>query len=143
LAQQARNLAMYFDGQGAAKPTHIVRDRDSKFTEQFCAIVENDGIEFKLIPPRSPNLNLFAERWIESVKRECLDDFIVFGEAHLRFVIDSHVDHYLRFRPHQGLENLRIGEIEPPEKVDEVKPADLVCHERLSGLLKHYERKAA
>ena len=45
-------------------------NRDSKFTEHFCAIVENDGIEFKLIPPRSPNLNPFAERWVQSVKRE-------------------------------------------------------------------------
>jgi len=143
MAQQARNLAIYFEGQGDAKPTHIVRDRDSKFTEQFCAIVENDGIEFKLIPPRSPNLNPFAERWIQSVKRECLDHFIVFGEAHLRYLIDSYVDYYHRFRPHQGLKNLRIGETEPPEKVNDVKSADLVCHERLSGLLKHYERKAA
>jgi len=79
MAQPARYFSMYFDSQGEFKPTIIVRDRDTKFTEQFCAIVENDGIAFELISPRSPNLNPFAERWVQSVKRECLDHFIVFG----------------------------------------------------------------
>jgi putative transposase len=143
MAQQARNLSMYFAEQGEFKPTHIVRDRDTKFTEQFCATLETDGIEFKLIPPRSPNLNPFAERWVQSVKRECLDHFIVFGETHLRYLLDHYLDYYHRFRPHQGLDNLRIGATKPPEISEGVKPTDLVCHERLSGLLKHYERKAA
>jgi putative transposase len=142
MAQQARNLTMYFDSQGEFKPTIIVRDRDTKFTEQFCAIVENDGIVFELIPPRSPNLNPFTERWVQSVNRECLDHFIVFGEAHPRYLIDSYLAHYNKDRPHQALGNLRIGATKPDE-TDEVTVADLVCHERLSGLLKHYERKAA
>jgi len=52
------------------KPTYIIRNRDTKFTEQFCAILEIDGTEFRPIPPRSPNLNPFAERWVQSVTRE-------------------------------------------------------------------------
>ncbi|MDZ4782053.1 MAG: integrase core domain-containing protein [Planctomycetia bacterium] len=143
MAQQARNLSMYFAETGEFKPTHIIRDRDSKFTEQFCAILENDGIEFKPIPPRSPNLNPFAERWIQSVKRECLDHFIVFGEAHLRYLVESYLDWYHRFRPHQGLKNLRIGVDKPPDPVESLGPDEVVCQERLGGLLKHYERKVA
>lgn len=142
MAQQARNLTMYFDSQGEFKPTIIVRDRDTRFTEQFCTIVENDEIAFELIPPRSPNLNPFAERWVQSVKRECLDHFVVFGEAHLRYLIDSYLAYYNKDRPHQGLGNLRIGATKLAE-ADEVTAADLVCHQRLSGLLRHYERKAA
>ncbi len=142
-AQQARNLSMYFAEQGEFKPTHIIRDRGTKFTEQFCAILENDGIEFKPIPPRWPNLNPFAERWIQSVKRECLDHFIVFGAAHLRYLIDSYHGWYHRFRPHQELKNLRIGIDKPPDPVESLGPDDVVCHEQLGGLLKHSERNAA
>ncbi len=69
------------DGYRADKTEHILNDLDSKFTGQFCDIVESDGIVFELIRPRSPKLNPFAERWVQSVKRECLDHVIVFGEA--------------------------------------------------------------
>jgi len=64
MAQQARNMCMYFAEQGAFKPTHIIPDHDSKFTEQFCSIVESEGIELKPIPPRSPNMNPHAEAWV-------------------------------------------------------------------------------
>ncbi|MHB8863304.1 MAG: transposase family protein [Pirellulaceae bacterium] len=60
MAQQARNLCMLFDEQGDRRPNHIVRDRDTKFTAQFCSILEAENIEFRVIPPRSPNMNPFA-----------------------------------------------------------------------------------
>jgi putative transposase len=144
MAQQARNLSMFFDEQGEAKPTHIIRDRDSKFTAQFCAILETDGIEFRPIPSRSPNMNPHSETWVQRTKRECLDWFIVFGERHLRYILESWLDYYNNYRPHQGLGNVPIG-VPPPdiEPVDHFHLEDIVCHESLGGLLKHYERKAA
>jgi putative transposase len=130
MAQRARNMRMIFDDEPADhRPTHIVRDRDSKFTAHFCSILEDDGIEFKVIAPMSPNMNPFAEAWVQRTKQEVLDNFIVFGEAHLRFLLREWLTYYHEFRPHQGLGNVPISEI--------------VCHDRLGGLLKHYERKAA
>ena len=144
MAQQARNMCMYFAEQGEFKSTHIIRDRDGKFTEQFCSIVESEGIEFKPIPPRSPNMNPHAEAWVQRVKRECLDHFIVFGERHLRHILSTWLDYYHRFRPHQGLGNVILTMPEPPPNTEKVLgPNDMVCREWLGGLLKHYERKAA
>jgi len=74
---------MFFAEQGEFKPTHIIRDRDSKLTAQFCSIIENEGVEFCPIPPRSPNLNLFAEAWGQRTKHEVFNHFLVFGERHL------------------------------------------------------------
>ena len=80
MAQVARNMSQVFaDEPEESRPTHIIRDRDTKFTAQFCSILESDGIEFRPIPPLSPNLNPFAESWVLRVKRECLDHFVVFG----------------------------------------------------------------
>jgi putative transposase len=66
------------------RPTHIVRDRDTKFNEEFCSVLETEGIEFRPILPRSPNMNLFVEVWVGRTKVECLNHFVVFGENHLR-----------------------------------------------------------
>ena len=144
MAQQARNVCMHFAEQGEFMPTQIIRDRDSKFTEEFCSIVESEGVEFKVIPPRSPNMNPHAEAWVQRVKRECLDWFIVFGEAHLRHILSNWLEYYHRFRPHQGLGNeVLTMPAQPPTSEDVLAPDDVVCHEWLGGLLKHFERKAA
>ncbi len=79
---------------------------------------------------------------MQSVKRECLDHFIDFGETHLRYLLDQYLAHDLREWPHQGLGNLRIGATKPPEIAEGVKPADLVCHDWLGGLLKHYKAES-
>jgi transposase InsO family protein len=130
---------------GRKSTTHIIRDRDAKFTREFCAILESDGIEFTPIPPLSPNLNPHAEAWVQRVKRECLDWFCVFGERRLRYILDRWLEYYNNYRPHQGLGNVPIG-IPLPQShrsVDHFRPEDIVCHESLGGLLKHYERMAA
>ena len=96
MAQQARNMSMIFDDEpDEYKPTRIIRDRDTKFTKQFCSILEDDGIEFRPIPALSPNLNPHAEAWVQRVKRECLDWFIVFGERLLRHLLNEWLTHYL------------------------------------------------
>lgn len=145
MAQQARNMSMIFDDeQEEHKPTHIVRDRDSKFAAQFCSILELDGIEFRPIPPRSPNMNPFAEAWVQRTKHEVLNHFIVFGEKHLRHLVHEWVTHYHTVRPHQGLGNVPItGSLPPPEPLEGFQLEDVECQARLGGLLKHYERKAA
>jgi len=82
MVQQARNLTMFFDEQ-ADRPQFLLRDHDTKFVKEFDGILESEGIEVKALGPRAPNLNAFAERWVQSVKQECLDHFVVFGESHL------------------------------------------------------------
>ena len=136
---------MTFDNEpDEYKPTHIIRDRDTKFTDQFCSILETDGIEFRPIPARSPNLNPYCESWIGRVKDEVLNHFMVFGEKHLRRILDAWLTYYHRHRPHQGLGNMPIDTaLPPPEPIESVRLEDIVCHESLGGLLKHYERRAA
>ena len=143
MAQQARNFAMVAS-EGPKPATHLIRDRDTKFTAKFDEILGADGIKPVRTQPRSPNMNAFAERFVLAAKRECLDHFVVFGEKHLRYLIDTFIRHYHRNRPHQGLDN------RPPDSVNEPEPAILAsptgkveCEEQLGGLLKHYYRKAA
>jgi putative transposase len=110
MAQAARNMSMIFAEENPEfQPTHIIRDRDTKFTDQFCAVLETDGIDIRPIPPRSPNLNPCAESWVGRTKAECLNHFIVFGEKHLRYIIERWTEFYHRWRPHQGLGNVPIG----------------------------------
>jgi putative transposase len=88
MAQVAGNMSMVFADEPADfRPTHIIRDRDSKFPAEFCSILETDGIEFRPIPPRSPNLNPYAEAWVQRTKHEVLNHFLVFGESHLRHIL--------------------------------------------------------
>ena len=136
---------MYFEEQGEYKPTHIIRDRDTKFTSNFCSILEGDGIESRPIPARSPNMSPHAERWVQSVKRECLDHFMVFGEKHLRYLLREYLAYYHGPRPHQGLGNVLLSEFEKAEvPIAESAPAsEIICREWLGGVLKHWERKAA
>jgi len=145
MAQIARNMSMIFAEEPAEfRPTHIVRDRDSKFTKQFCSILESDGIEFRPIPARSPNMNPFAETWVQRTKHEVLNHFIVFGENHLQHLLACWLTYYHQFRPHQGLGNVLINiDLPPPTPIEDFRLEDVVCLESLGGLLRHYVRRAA
>jgi len=144
MEEQARKLCEYFRQQGDAKPTHIIRDRNTKSTAKFCSILKSEGIQFRPIPPLSPNLNAFAEAWVQRVKRECLDHFMVFGETHLHYLLDCYLDYYHRFRPHQGIGNVPPDPAHrPTSPMEDAQIGHVVCHEHLGGLLKHYERRAA
>jgi hypothetical protein len=88
-------------------------------------------------------MNPFAERWVLSIKSECLDNFVVFGEAHLRHIIKEFVDYYNKERPHQGLDNLPLPEATCGVTSTLTFPSGkVVCEEHLGGLLKHYSRAA-
>ena len=104
MAQQARNVAMHF-AELPEKPTILIRDLDGKFTKEFDTILAADGLKVHKVGPLAPNLNAFAERWVLSIKSECLDHFIVFGEDHLRYLVHEYLSHYLHERPHQAKDN--------------------------------------
>ena len=136
MAQIARNLTDPFDGFLRAK-RHLILDRDTKFTGQFQAILERAGVDVVRAAYQAPDMNAFAERWVQSVKRECLDRLVLFGEDHLRRVLAQYVAHYNTERPHQGIGNEPIGGSTKPTS------GEVVVSERLGGLLKHYRRTAA
>ena len=135
MAQIARNLTDFEDGFLHGK-RYLIHDRDPKFTEQFLSILKDSGVDNVKLPRRSPNLNAFAERFVLSIKSECLNKLILFGERSLRRACKEFALHYHEERNHQGLDNRLIdGE---PSSGDGV----VQCHRRLGGLLKFYDRAA-
>jgi transposase InsO family protein len=137
VTQQARNLSWHL-AELPRPPRILIRDRDSKFTAVFDEVLRSDGIEAVKTPPRAPRANAFAERWVQSARRECLDRMLLFGERHLHDVMREYVDHYNRARPHRGLD-LEIPDA-PPQR-----PGDgpVICRPRLGGVLNEYSRLAA
>ncbi len=134
--QVGRNLVDELDGFLRGK-THLIHDRDPLFTKAFRSILSSGGVESVRLPPKSPNLNAYAERFVLSIKSECLDRMVLLGEAHLRRAIDEFIAHYHLERPHQGLENSLIDGV--PEPVG----GNVGRRERLGGLLNSYHRQAA
>jgi putative transposase len=133
---------MFFD-ELPDRPKYIVCDQDTKFAAQFEEILKMDDIELKRTALRAPNQNAYAERWVQSIKQECLDLFVVFGEKHLRYIIQEYVRYYHDCRPHQSLGNLPPMMDAPPDPIECLGPDDVICHEWLGGLLTYYQRKAA
>ncbi len=139
MQQIARNETM--EAWGFLKPgQYLIHDRDGKYCPAFQDIIDNAGINRVLLPPRSPNLNAFAERWVRSVKGEVLSKLILFGECALRHALKEYTTHFHEERPHQSIGNV-IPFPTSPAANDREGP--MQCHERLGGLLKYYERKAA
>lgn len=118
---------------------YLIHDRDSKFCRLFARPLEAAGIELVKLPPRSPNLNAYCERFIRSLKEECFHRMIFIGEASLRNALDQYVEHYHRERNHQGLENELI---DPGEEL-KIRSGPIQCRERLGGMFKYYYRQAA
>lgn len=104
MIQQARNIAMIFDDE-TVKPKYLLRDRDSKFVKEFDALLTSEGIAVTPIGVRAPNQNAVAERFVQSVKSECFDHFVVFGASHLRHILSEYLAYYHHHRQHQGLYN--------------------------------------
>jgi putative transposase len=87
---------------------YLLHDRDTKFCAAFQDVLRSSGIEPLALPPRSPNLNAFAERWVRSIRQECLSKLILFGEPSLRRALSEFIDHYHFERNHQGKDNLLL-----------------------------------
>jgi putative transposase len=140
-AERAREALDFLRGTPDEQPI-LLRDHDTKFGDLFDAVLRQNGVRVQKVGPRAPNLNAIAERWVQTVQHECLDHFIVFGEAHLRYLLAEMIAHYHLERPHQGLGNRTLSGADPPEEV--APPSgEIECQERLGGLLKHYRRRAA
>jgi putative transposase len=138
LKQIARNLTAADDGFLNGK-RYILMDRDTKFCQSFRTLLKESGTEPVLLPPQSPNCNSHLERFHRSLKAECLDRMIFFGEHSLRQATSDYLQHYHRERNHQGLDNRLI---EPDAEVG-MTAGTVQCRERLGGLLRYYHRTAA
>jgi transposase InsO family protein len=139
MVQVARNVTM--DEWGFLSPgQYLIHDRDGKYCPAFQQIIDDAGVARVVLPPRSPNLNAYAERWVRSVKDEALSRMILFGERSLQHVLHEYVDHDHHERNHQGKANVLLF---PTINQDTVRAGPLQCRERLDGLLKYYEHEAA
>jgi len=139
MTQVARNVTMA-DVGFLSSSRYLIHDRDSKFCESFRLTIEAVGITPVKLPARSPNLNSFAERWVKSVKEECLSKLILFGEKSLRHALREYVVHHHHERNHQGKENLLLF---PASEELHQSEGKVRSRERLGGLLRFYHREAA
>jgi transposase InsO family protein len=138
MMQAGRDLTDPVDGFLAAKE-FVILDRDSKYSTAFRDLLRDSGIEVVRLPPRSPDLNAYAERFVRSIKEECLSRLIFFGEWSLRKATREYAAHYHRERNHQGIDNRLI---EPVGHAESVSSA-IECAQRLGGMLRFYHRTAA
>ena len=118
---------------------HLIMDRDPLFTIAFRRMLRESGVDTVRLPARSPNLNAYAERFVLSIKSECLERMVILGERHLRKAVGEYLEHYHHERPHQGMGNELIA----PWTPNAVGKGPVRCHKRLGGTLNFYYRQAA
>jgi transposase len=140
MKQIARNVTMD-EWRFLDNCSYLIHDRDTKYCQSFRDIVESGDVRTLPLPARSPNLNAFAERWVKSVKDECLSKLILFGEASLRRTLREYVVHYHVERNHQGKDNVLL--FPAATKATNHGDGSVGCKDRLGGLLKYYHREAA
>jgi len=123
---------------------YLIHDRDTKFCEPWKRILREGGVEPTAIPPNSPNLNAFAERWVRTVKRECVRRLWFIGYRGLCDVLNEYVAHYNAERPHQGKGNRPLVAEPPGQKVVTTTTLGPIrCTTRCRGVVRHYYRDAA
>jgi putative transposase len=138
MMQICRNLTDSEDGF-LRDNRYILMDRDKKYSESFRTLLKESGTMPVRLPAKSPNLNAFIERFMRSLKEECLERMILFGEESLRTAVCEYLAHYHLERNHQGLCNRIIQPSAEPAKSD----SEITCRNRLGGALRYYYRKAA
>jgi putative transposase len=139
-AQIARNLTEAREHRD--QPIrHLVHDRDKRFSTSFDEVLRAEGIEIIRTPWRAPKANAYAERFIRTVRTECLDRMLILGPRHLDSVLDVYINHYNKERPHRGLD------LEPPDGprgTSQLMVDDAVTRlDRLGGLIREYHRRVA
>ena len=140
--QLARDFTSNVEAAGH-RFTHLIRDRDAKFTAVFDAVFTSIGITAVTTAPQAPRMNAIAERFVGSVRRECTDRMLIAGEHHLRVVLDQYVAHYNAGRSHQGHEmSLRAPDDDPNVIPFPVQAARIRRKRVLGGLLNEYETAA-
>lgn len=141
IAEQAESIAPVLASEAGAPPI-LIHDYDSRFTREFDDTLRAVGVDVKEVGPRKPNQNAYAERWVQSVQKECLNRFIVFGQEHLQHILRQYVEHYNEERPHQARDNLPLSAITSGESSSRSQIGTIECHARIGGLLNHYVRAA-
>ena len=116
----------------------LIHDRDTKFSAAFDTVFSSEEVTIIRTPVHAPNANAVAERWIRSVREECLDKLIILGEAHLRQVLRAYVGYYNAARPHQG-----IGQPCPVPRETSARDGPIERRDILGGVLHDYYRRAA
>jgi hypothetical protein len=139
MKQVARNLTDPVDEflRGAM---YLIHDRDPLFSKAFIAVLKAGGVKSVKIPAQSPNCNPYVERFVKTIKYECLNQFVIFGERHLRLLVKEFVEHYMTERFHQGIGGQLIRNVGPTN--DNGAEGSVRCRSRLGGLLNFYHREA-
>ncbi len=140
VTQQARNLALSA-ADGTAPARFLIHDRDAKFSGPFEEVFRTEGTEVILTPIRAPKANAYAERWVETVRAECLDHVLVLGRRHLERILRTYADHYNHERPHRGLA-LAVPD-RPLDGRAPVRPRDVRRRAVLGGLIHEYHARVA
>jgi transposase InsO family protein len=140
VTQQARNLAMALDDRSLAS-RFLIRDRDSKYSRSFDAVLRSEGMRVIRTPFRAPNANAHAERVIETIRAECLDWTLILGRRQLDQTLRIYAEHYNRQRPHRALAlGPPLGGARVPVPVS---PRDVRRRDLLGGLIHEYHGLAA
>jgi transposase InsO family protein len=140
-AQQARQLAWSLPER--PRPIRfLIHDRDSKFSQAFDDVFKSEGVEIIRTPFRAPNANAFAERWVGTIRRDCLDWLLIASRKQLERVLRVYVDHYNRHRPHRALDLTPPAPRPRPRLVTSHTPDEIHRHDRLGGLIHEYTRAA-
>jgi transposase InsO family protein len=134
VTQQARNLLMDL-GDRAEQFRFLIRDRDSKFTAAFDAVFTGTDTHILRTPVRAPRANAIAERWIGTLRRECLDHLLITGPRHLAAVLQEYIAHYNAHRPHRSLDQHPPTGRTPPPSGAIIRP---LRRDRLGGLIHEY-----
>src|SRR6266536_2132115 len=141
VAQQARNLLLVL-GERGRRVRFVVRDRDAKFCRGFDDVFGSEGAEVLVTPVLAPRANAFAERWVRTVRQECVDWMLIVGRRHLEQVLGVYVEHYNRHRPHRALGLQAPDSPAGLTVVGEDQQGRIRRHDLLGGLLHQYQRAA-
>lgn len=137
ITQQARQTTWLFEDDDLPM-RFLIHDHDTKFSRSFDTVFEASDIEIIYPPFQAPNANAFAERWVRTVREECLDKIIILNEAHLRRVLKQYLRYYNSRRPHQGIQQDCPDTFDAPDLSQPIR-----CHHILGGIIKDYHRSAA
>ncbi|HEY8111837.1 MAG TPA: integrase core domain-containing protein [Actinomycetes bacterium] len=142
VTQAARNLLMTME-EHPGRFRFLVRDRDAKFTAAFDAVFGAAGIQVLKVPPRAPRANAYAERWVRTVRTECLDWILIRSTRHLHRVLTVYLHHYNIARPHRSLDlQTPLTVPSPAESRHGVGDQPIECVDVLDGLIHEYRRAA-
>jgi transposase InsO family protein len=137
VVQQARNLTVVLENR-VHPVKFLIRDRDAKFTSSFDGVFKTEDIRIIRTPVRAPRANAFAERFVGTVRRECLDRLLIFGRGHLERVLAEYVAHYNEQRPHRSLGQLAPLDVEPPPPIGDPELRYLRRKDVVFGLIHEY-----